>query len=71
MNATLFESRIFIYVDALHSLTQVTAAASVCCLLVLCGPTARLTESINCFFLECRGEQGAPESAFTISSKTF
>lgn len=60
------------YVDALQSLTQVTAAASVSCLLEFpCGPIHRFTASINCFFLLCRGEQGAPLSAFTISSKTF
>lgn len=52
-------------------MTHVTAAASVNCLLVPCGPTARFTESTNCFFFEWRGEHGAPESALTISSKTF
>lgn len=27
--------------------------------------------SMKCFFFKCRGEHGAPESAFTISSSTF
>lgn len=71
VKATLLESKMLMYVDALQSFTQVTAAASVSCLLFPCGPNARFTLSINAFFLECRGEQGAPESAFTISSKTF
>lgn len=71
VKTTLFESKLLIYVEALQSLTHVTAAASVHCLLVPWGPIAFLTESINCFFFECLGEHGAPESAFTISSRTF
>lgn len=71
MKATLLESWIFIYVDALQSFTQVTAAASVSCLLLPCGPRHLFMLSIKIFFLLCRGEQGAPESAFTISSSTF
>lgn len=67
----MLESKLFIYVDALQSLTQVTTAASVNCLLVPWELTALLTESIKTFFFECLGEQGAPESAFTISSSTF
>lgn len=67
VNATLTALRLM-YVLALHSLTQVTAAASVSCLLVVCGPIERFTDSTNCFFLECLGEQGAPTSAFNISS---
>ena len=41
------------------------------CLMVLCDPRCFFSESINCFFLECRCEQGAPLSAFTISSRIF
>lgn len=46
-------------------------AASVNCLLLLWGPRHLLILSIKTFFLLCLGEQGAPLSAFTISSKTF
>lgn len=44
----------------LQSFTQVTAAASVNCFEELCGSKAFFKLSINCFFLLCRGEQGAP-----------
>lgn len=59
------------YVDALHNLTQATAADSVNCFEDACGPRPFLMPSINCFFFKWRGEQGAPESALTISSSTF
>lgn len=59
------------YVDALQSFTQAIAADSVNCLDDACAPNPRLIPSIKCFFFKCRGEHGAPESAFTISSNTF
>ena len=45
-NTTLFESKRLIYVAALHSLTQVTIAASVTAFEEPCGFRAFLTESI-------------------------
>lgn len=68
---TLFESQILMYVEALHSFTHAIAADSVSCLDEACAPRPRLIPSMKCFFLRWRGEHGAPESAFTISSKTF
>lgn len=59
------------YVDALHSFTHAIAADSVNCFDEAWAPRPRLMPSMKCFFLRCRGEHGAPESAFTISSKTF
>ena len=58
-------------VNTLQSFTAVTAAASVSCFEELWGSRAFFRLSINCFFLQWRGEQGAPASAFTISSNIF
>lgn len=59
------------YVDALHSFTHAIAADSVNCFDEAWAPRPRLMPSMKCFFFRCLGEHGAPESAFTISSKTF
>lgn len=59
------------YVDTLHNLTQAVAADSVNCFDEACAPRPRFMPSMKCFFFKCRGEHGAPESAFTISSRTF
>lgn len=68
---TLLESDILMYVDALQSLTHAMAADSVNCFDEACGPRPFLMPSMNDFFFKWRGEHGAPESALTISSKTF
>lgn len=70
-NVTLFESQMFIYVETLHNLTQAVAADSVSCFDEAWAPNPLLMPSMKCFFFKCRGEHGAPESALTISSRTF
>ncbi len=68
---TLLESQMLMYVDTLHNLTQAVAADSVNCFDEACAPNPLLMPSMKCFFFKWRGEHGAPESAFTISSRTF
>lgn len=68
---TLVDSVVGTYVEILHNLTHAIAADSVNCLDVACDVTPFLTVSTKCFFFKWRGEQGAPLSAFTISSKIF